>query len=319
MLAAFDRMDGDSGFAAGEERLLEAFAASAATAVVTAQRVAASTLTRRVEAAEHERARWARELHDESLQDLAGLKILLAAGRRREAGDLPAVVDEAIDRLSQSIESLRGLIADLRPAALDQLGVGAALEGLAERTRAQRRARGRAARRHRRVAPARRTRRAPSTGSCRRRSRTSPSTPTHARVAIVVQMEPGGVDIQVSDDGAGFDPATPAAGFGLVGMRERVEIAHGSLDVEAAAGAGTLVRAHIPLDRRGRVAERDQRLTPRLSRAPVPAVSGRVIARCSAWKSSSGAACLRIVPTAPSRARGARAPATARRPARPPG
>ena len=84
VLAAFDRMDGNTGFAAGEERLLEAFAASAATAVVTAQRVAASTLTRRVEAAENERARWARELHDESLQDLAGLKILLAAGRRRE-------------------------------------------------------------------------------------------------------------------------------------------------------------------------------------------------------------------------------------------
>ena len=82
VLAAFDRADGEGGFSGDEERLLEAFAASAATAVVTAQRVAASTLRRRVEAAEHERARWARELHDENLQDLAGLKILLASGRR---------------------------------------------------------------------------------------------------------------------------------------------------------------------------------------------------------------------------------------------
>ena len=55
VLAAFDRADGEGGFSADEERLLEAFAASAATAVVTAQRVAASTLRRRVEAAEHER------------------------------------------------------------------------------------------------------------------------------------------------------------------------------------------------------------------------------------------------------------------------
>ena len=89
VLAAFDRADGEGGFSADEERLLEAFAASAATAVVTAQRVAASTLRRRVEAAEHERARWARELHDESLQDLAGLKILLASGRRGAAGRAP--------------------------------------------------------------------------------------------------------------------------------------------------------------------------------------------------------------------------------------
>ena len=69
-----------------------------------------------------------------------------------------------------------------------------------------------------------------------------------ARVAIAVQMGPDSVDIEVRDDGVGFDPASPAAGFGLVGMRERAELAHGSLDVEAGVGAGTIVRAHIPLE-----------------------------------------------------------------------
>jgi signal transduction histidine kinase len=247
VLAAFDRMDGDTRFAAGEERLLEAFAASAATAVVTAQRVAASTLTRRVEAAEHERARWARELHDESLQDLAGLKILLAAGRRREGSDLLAVVDEAISRLSQSIEGLRGLIADLRPAALDQLGVGAALEGLAERTRSG------TGLDVDLLTDIDESRLPPDAASTVYRlvQESLTNVGKHAgaaHVAIAVQMGPVSVDIEVRDDGVGFDPASPAAGFGLVGMRERAELAHGSLDVEAAVGSGTIVRAHIPLD-----------------------------------------------------------------------
>ena len=247
VLAAFDRMDGNTGFSAGEERLLEAFAASAATAVVTAQRVAASTLVRRVEAAEHERARWARELHDESLQDLAGLKILLAAGRRREQGDLRAVVDEAIARLSQSIEGLRGLIADLRPAALDQLGVGAALEGLAERTRSG------AGLEVGLLVDIDESRLSPDTASTVYRlvQESLTNVAKHAgagKVAIAVEMGPASVDIEVRDDGVGFDPASPAAGFGLVGMRERAELAHGTLDVEAGPGAGTIVRAHIPLE-----------------------------------------------------------------------
>ena len=247
VLAAFDRMDGSSEFAAGEERLLEAFAASAATAVVTAQRVAASTLTRRVEAAEHERARWARELHDESLQDLAGLKILLAAGRRREGDDLLAVVDEAISRLSLSIEGLRGLIADLRPAALDQLGVGAALDGLAERTRSSA---GLDVDLHVDIDESRLP---PDTASTVYRlvQESLTNVAKHAgaaHVAIAVQMGSDSVEIEVRDDGVGFDPASPAAGFGLVGMRERAELAQGSLDVETEVGAGTTVHVHIPLD-----------------------------------------------------------------------
>ncbi len=250
VLAAFDRMDGEGGFAAAEERLLEAFAASAATAVVTAQRVAASTLIRRVEAAEHERARWARELHDENLQDLAGLKILLASGRRGAPDDrLSGVVDEAIARLSLSIDSLRRLIADLRPAALDQLGVTAALEDLAERTRSSG---GFAVDLHVEIDE---SRLAPESASTIYRlvQEGLTNVTKHAcasRAIVRVLMAAGGVDVEVRDDGKGFDPASPAAGFGIVGMRERVELASGTLDVQAAPGAGTLVRAHIPLDRR---------------------------------------------------------------------
>lgn len=248
VLAAFDRADGEGGFSTDEERLLEAFAASAATAVVTAQRVAASTLRRRVEAAEHERARWARELHDENLQDLAGLKILLASGRRGAADDrLAATVDEAIGRLSQSIEGLRGLIADLRPAALDQLGVSAALDGLAERTRSA-------------------TGLDVTLGVTLDEARLSPDVAStvyrlvqesltnvgkHAgasNVAVTLTMDPDAVVVEVRDDGTGFDPGAPAGGFGLVGMRERVELASGTLHVVSAPGRGTSVTATIPLD-----------------------------------------------------------------------
>ena len=248
VLAAFDRADGEGGFSADEERLLEAFAASAATAVVTAQRVEASTLRRRVEAAEHERARWARELHDENLQDLAGLKILLASGRRGAADDrLAATVDEAIGRLSQSIESLRGLIADLRPAALDQLGVAAALDGLAERTRA---AAGLDVRLSIDLDEDRLDDDVAST-VYRLVQESLTNVAKHAaatRVDITVTTVADTVAIEVRDDGAGFRTNVAGGGFGLVGMRERVELASGTLRVASTPGTGTVVRAEIPLD-----------------------------------------------------------------------
>ncbi len=252
VLAAFDRMDGGMSFSADDERLLEAFAASAATAVVTAQRVAARTLARRVEAAEQERARWARELHDESLQELAGLKILLASARRTGGSEaLMPAVDEAIGRLSSSIEGLRGLIADLRPAALDELGVTAALEGLAERTRAGTQLEvalhvavdePRLAASHPDIDVASTIYRLVQEGLT--------NVVKHAqarRVSVSVVGNAQAVDVRIGDDGRGFDPRGRGHGFGIAGMRERVELAQGRLEVTSTPGSGTVVRAHIPL------------------------------------------------------------------------
>lgn len=252
VLAAFDHMERETGFSGDEEHLLEAFAASAATAVVTAQRVAASTLRRRMEAAEHERARWARELHDESLQDLAGLKILLSSARRgTDVGRVGRLVDEAIDRLSQSIDSLRALIADLRPAALDQLGVAAALDGLAERTRVTHRldVRLECAIDEKRLAPeSDGTDVASTVYRLVQEALTNVVKHSGARSVAVSVLESGdSLQVVVSDDGRGFDPEEPTTGFGLVGMRERVEIARGQLDVEPIPGVGTTVSATIPL------------------------------------------------------------------------
>ena len=77
VLVALDRLAGGPQFTAQDERLLEAFATSAATAVSTAQSVATEQQRQRLAAAEQERTRWARELHDETLQSLAALRIAL--------------------------------------------------------------------------------------------------------------------------------------------------------------------------------------------------------------------------------------------------
>jgi signal transduction histidine kinase len=103
---------------------------------MTAQNVAAHGLRRSVEAAERERVRWARELHDETLQELAALRIVLSSARNTgDAQTLERAAEEAIERATAAIAALRSLITDMRPVALDDLGAGAALEALIERTR----------------------------------------------------------------------------------------------------------------------------------------------------------------------------------------
>ena len=80
--------------------------------------------------------RWARELHDETLQELAALRIALSSARKSgDAQALEQAAEEAIERATAAIAALRNLITDMRPAALDELGAGPALEALIDRTR----------------------------------------------------------------------------------------------------------------------------------------------------------------------------------------
>jgi signal transduction histidine kinase len=67
------------------------------------------------------------------------------------------------------------------------------------------------------------------------------------RLEIELMKVDGAVVVSVSDDGHGFDPAVPAGGFGLVGIRERVTLVGGTVDVESGKGMGTVVRAVIPI------------------------------------------------------------------------
>ncbi len=135
VLAAFDRLRDGPEFSAWDEHVLGAFAASAASAVAIATDVAADTVWRRVEAQEQERRRWARELHDQTLQELAALKLLTGVGRRsRTVEESAAAFDQIGERIDAAVGALRGLITGLRPAGLDRTGLQAALEALVERT-----------------------------------------------------------------------------------------------------------------------------------------------------------------------------------------
>ena len=118
-----------------DERVFSSFAASAATTIVTVQAVEAEKLQLSLEASERERHRWARELHDETLQELGALKVMLESSGGREPSELSAESRRiAIEHVDRGIRNLQGLITELRPAALDDLGVGAAIEALARQT-----------------------------------------------------------------------------------------------------------------------------------------------------------------------------------------
>jgi signal transduction histidine kinase len=249
VLAAFDRLDGDGAFTRDDEQLLEAFAAQAATAVATAKTVEADRLRRSIAAAEAERRRWARELHDETLQALAGLKVLLSgASRLDDAGPMRAAMNEATDQLGRDIDALRSLIAELRPAALDELGLEPALVTLAQRT-----ATTTGLEFHTEIDLAGGDRLAPEleTTVYRIVQEALTNVGKHARastVSLSVRCVDHELLISVADDGTGFDPhATSGGGFGLMGMRERVELAGGELSVERGKRDGTVVSARLPV------------------------------------------------------------------------
>jgi signal transduction histidine kinase len=244
VLVALDRLAGGPSFSAEDERLLEAFAVSAATAVATATSVASERQRQRLAAAEDERSRWARELHDETLQDLAAIRLTLTAAQSdggRSA--LDAAVTQAVDEVGTEIDNLRALITELRPAALDELGTEAAIEALAER----------AARSGTAVdvqVDVERHRSELETAIYRLTQEALTNATSHGRatrVSVRVHETGGAVHVTVSDDGDGFDVTTRTNGFGLVGMRERVELLRGDLSVESEPGAGTTVSALLPI------------------------------------------------------------------------
>ena len=257
VLEAFDRLSDGPEFSAADERLLQGFAASAAAAVATAQSVAAETLHRSVEAQEAERSRWARELHDETLQELAATKLLIASFVRRvEDGDAerdPALV-QAGDAIERAIRGLRHMITDLRPAQLDEFGLPAALDALAERARVLM---GVAVEVDVRLSDEEHgaDERLPlpvETAVYRVAQEALTNALKHAgarQVQILAHEIDDRIELTVRDDGGGFDPASATGGFGLLGMRERVLLADGALTIDAEPGRGTVIVASIPSGR----------------------------------------------------------------------
>lgn len=259
VLVAVDRLDDGPAFTSDDERLLEAFAASAATAIATATSVEAERVSQRVAAAEQERARWARELHDETLQNLAALRIGIAGQLRRgDPKKMRAMLQEAVAQLQAEISALRSLITDLRPTALDDLGLEAAIEDLAERSRHHglevdlridlAYEQGRASDRH-------------TSDIETALYRITQEALTNARkhgaaehVIVAIGEDDACVRGSIRDDGRGFDPIAATRGFGLHSMRERAELVGGALRVQSAPGEGTEINLTVPSQRRARAA-----------------------------------------------------------------
>jgi signal transduction histidine kinase len=256
VLAAFDRGQDGEVFTEDDEQMLRTFAVSAATAVALAQSVQADRLRSSLDAADAERRRWARDLHDETLQGLGGLRLLLSSALRGGDPDRSQeAMREAVTQIEQEIENLRAIITELRPAALDELGLRTAIEGLLDRHReqsgfqidAELELPGPAA-------GAERLDEDLETAVYRLLQEALTNVAKHARasnVRVAVRESDGELLVEVQDDGAGFDSETGSQGFGLAGMRERVSLADGTLEVDSGE-QGTLVRACLPARHRGR-------------------------------------------------------------------
>lgn len=250
VIAAFDTRDG-GGFDDEDEQIMTAFAAAAAAAVATAQSILADRLRHSLEAAEAERKHWARELHDETMQALGALKMIASSARRSDDPEARVKgLDALVDGLELEIENLHAIISTLRPAALDDLGLRPAIEALIEQ---QQVANGFDVRLRLRLPdPAKSERRLRpefEVAIYRLVQEALSNVAKHARashVDLTVSANDRRVNVKLEDDGVGFDPNQPAAGYGLTGMRERTELLGGQLELHSGAG-GTVVTASLPV------------------------------------------------------------------------
>jgi signal transduction histidine kinase len=250
VIEAFDRTDGPE-FRPEDERMLQAAAASAAVAVATAQSVERDRLRRTLRAAEEERRRWARELHDETLQGLGGLRVVLSSARRSKDLDaLRGALDSAVEQIGDEITNLRALITELRPAALDELGLGPALDALVERMQTLHGFEIISTVKLSRAGGLNKVRLDPDleTTIYRMVQESLTNAAKHAqadRVEVEVLEVDDDVRVAVRDNGRGFDPDAPVSGFGLTGMRERIGLAGGQLEISS-SDDGTTIEAVFP-------------------------------------------------------------------------
>jgi signal transduction histidine kinase len=249
----------DGGFRDPDRRALNAFAASVAQRLAAERSVEIERLRFGMEARELEPTRWAREIHDETVQGLGALRLRLA--NARDLGDeaaLSTAVDTVLEGLGQEIDGLRHLITELRPAALDDFGLVPALEALARRAQAMD---GLEIETDIELADGDRRLDAELESTLYRvvqEALTNVSRHAKAtRAVISVSERDGRVTASVTDDGDGLPdsgpsrPRTPGeelkGGFGVSGMRERAELVGGELELVPAPGGGATMRLTVPL------------------------------------------------------------------------
>jgi two-component system, NarL family, sensor histidine kinase UhpB len=198
-------------------------------------------------AQEEERARVARDLHDEVNQSLTGLLLRLEAAREAAPPELEEELAETKALANQAMRELLSLARQLRPTALDDLGLAAAVAGQVERLdRGEIEAelgvegdfsdlRDGAQLVVYRVAQEALSNAARHSGA--------------GRIEVSLRRrEDSGVELEVADDGRGFAFAESEGGLGIPGMRERALLAGGELTIESRPDRGTTVRLAVPGD-----------------------------------------------------------------------
>jgi signal transduction histidine kinase/tetratricopeptide (TPR) repeat protein len=223
------------------EARLAGFIELAATAVANAQARAevAASRARIVAAGDEARRRIERDLHDGVQQRLVTLALMLSGISERVPADVRAEVEEVRDDLAATRQELRDLCQGVHPAILVEAGLGAAIRALARRSplqvRVQMRVDGKLP------------------GSCEvtayyvaAEAFTNVAKHAHASTVDILLNEVGGtLTVQVRDDGVGGADAT--RGSGLTGLRDRVEAVGGSMTLDSAAGAGTVLTVLLPV------------------------------------------------------------------------
>jgi signal transduction histidine kinase len=256
------------GFKGADRQALSAFAASVAQRLTAERSVEIQRLRYGMEARERERTRWAREIHDESIQGIGALRLRLANARDIDDGEtLRQAVDTVLEGLGTEIDQLRHLITELRPAALDDLGLAAALQALARRAQA---IDGLEVKTELELGTRDHTDANGDAGEARRldpelestiyrvvqEALTNVGRHAEARSAVVsISEREGAVRVSVTDDGKGPPEESRLGprgdglegGFGMSGMRERAELVGGQLEMVAAPERGTTVRLTVPL------------------------------------------------------------------------
>jgi signal transduction histidine kinase len=204
---------------------------------------------------EDERRRLSRELHDEANQSLMALMISIQLVRDEMDDTQRAVhqrLTEALELTSATMERLRGLAHNLRPPALDTLGLDEALEAMSMTY----------ARQSHLAINVVTTTPPPLTEEAniclyRFAQEALTNIVRHAQahhVWLTLNYDAETVTITVEDDGKGMEPsiqqgiANNTQSIGLLGMRERLEFLNGSLEIDTAPGMGTRIVATIPLE-----------------------------------------------------------------------
>jgi signal transduction histidine kinase len=248
VVIAHDKLGATASFTDDDVRLTESLATRAATAVDLSERVSRDAVRRVVEAQEVERARLARELHDETGQALTSILLgLKALEERVETDDRQAAIAELRGLVVATLQDVRRLAVELRPAALDDFGLVPALERLCDTMFEQ----GGVAVDVQSYLDDQRLPAETETALYRIVQEALTNVLKHAsaaRVTVRLRQSERFVELLVQDDGAGFDPrGVRDGGLGLVGMRERVALLGGRMVVDSSEGAGTMLKAEVPI------------------------------------------------------------------------